>query len=121
MKYISALNLFEGEGFTGFGPLGLENKNATEAPKLFTKFLSSTIGLITIIAIIWLLINFVTGAIAIMSAGGDKNSLESAKKKISSSVIGFVVLIASLFIIKLIGSLIGIPDILNIEFSLMKL
>ncbi len=80
----------------------------------FTKFISSTIGLMTIIAIIWFIFVFFTGAIAIVSSGGDKQALEAARKKITTGIIGLVVVVASIFIIKLIGYLIGIPDILNI-------
>ena len=98
----------------GFGPLGLEGDSlATNASLTFTKFINSTIGLMTIIAIIWFIFVFFIGAIGIITAGGDKNALESARKKITTGIIGLVVVIAAIFIIKLIGFLLGIPDILN--------
>ncbi len=96
----------------GFGILGLEgNQNATG---VFTTFLSSTIGLITVIAIIWFIITMLTGAIGIISSGGDKNSNESAKKKITAGLIGLVVTISALFILNLVGTIFGIPNILQI-------
>ena len=107
------INLYEGEGFKGFGKLGLENESAFNADSIFTKFISSAIGLITVIAIIWFIFIFLTGAIGIISSGGDKNSNEAARKKISSGIIGLVVVVLGIFIIKLIGTLIGLPDILN--------
>lgn len=104
----------------GFGPLGLETTTATDAPITFAKVLSSTVGLISIIGIIWMVITIITGAVAIISSGGDKNALESAKKKITNGVIGLVVLVTSLFIITLFGRILGIPAILNIA-NLIKL
>ncbi|MEK7184548.1 MAG: hypothetical protein AAB683_00225 [Patescibacteria group bacterium] len=102
-------------GFKGFGPLG--NVVSTEnAVSIFSKFISSVIGIITIVAIIWFIFVFFTGAISIIGAGGDKTQLETAKKRIASGLIGFVVTIAAIFIIKLVGYLIGIPDILNFGF-----
>lgn len=112
MKYLAEIKLFPEEGFKGFGPLGLGE--GQEGVSVFTTFISSTIGLMTVIAIIWFIFILITGAIGIMGAGGDKNALEGAKKKITSGLIGLIIVIISLFIIKLIGYLIGIPDILNL-------
>ena len=111
MKYITAINLFDGEGFKGFGKLGLDTVDPAE--KVFSQFISSTIGLITVIAIIWFIFTFITGAIGFISSGGDKAAIESSKKKIMNALIGLVVVILGIFIIRLIGVLIGIPDILN--------
>ncbi len=68
----------------------------------------------TIIAIIWFVFSFIIGAIGIISAGGDKAALESARKKIVSAITGLIVVIAAIFIVRLIGFLIGIPNILNL-------
>lgn len=87
----------------GYGVLG----NPTDGISTFANFMSSAIGLITIIGIIWFVFIFFIGAIGIISSGGDKNSLESAKKKISTGLIGLVVLIIAMFVIDLIGYLLG--------------
>lgn len=108
-----ALDLFPAGGFKGFGPLGLENTSAFNADVTFTTFISSAIGLVTIIAIIWFVFLVTTGSFAFMTAGGDKQSLETARKKIMSGLIGLMVCIFGIFIIRFIGYLIGIPDILN--------
>jgi hypothetical protein len=100
-----------GPGFTGFGSLG--NPKGTGID-VFTKFLSSAIGLMTIIAVIWFIFVFVTGAIGWITAGGDKTSLEAARKKISTGLVGLAVTVAAIFIIEVVGSLIGIPDILKL-------
>lgn len=109
MMYLADIEL--GPGFKGFGPLGLEG--GENAGSVFNKVLSGTIGIMTAIAFIWLVFSLLVGAYAIMTAGGDKQALESAKKKITTALIGIVVIIAAIFIIDLFGFLIGIPDILN--------
>jgi len=103
-------------GFRGFGSLGLENMDASSALGVFTNFLSTTIGLMTIIAIIWFVFTFITGAIGIITSGGDKTALESARKKITTGIIGLVVVIAALFLIDLLGNLIGIKTILDVGY-----
>jgi len=118
MKNLSAdFELFPG-GFKGIGPLG----NPTDTGiNTFTKFISSTIGLLTIVAIIWFVFTLISGAIAMMSAGSDKASLESARKKITTGLIGLVVTIAAIFLIDLIGYLIGIPNILDLPALFTKI
>ena len=68
----------------------------------------------TIIAIIWFAFVLITGAIGMMGAGGDKQAMESARKRITSGLIGLVVVIAAIFILDLVGTLFGIPNILNL-------
>lgn len=98
-------------GLKGFGPLGLEG--GENAGFTFNKFISSSIGIITVIALIWFIFLFIGGTIGVMNAGGDKNALESSKKKITNGVLGLVMVVAGIFIIDLIGNIIGIPEILN--------
>lgn len=95
----------------GFGPLG--NPGPTGGVGIFTNFISSAIGLMTIIAFIWFVFSFLTGAIGIITAGSDKQALENARKRIVSGIIGVVVVISAIFIISLIGTLFGI-QILNL-------
>lgn len=111
MKFLAQIKLAPEGGFKGFGPLGLEQ--GQDAPTIFNKFISSAVGVMTIIAIIWFVFKFIAGAIGIISAGGDKASLENARKNITTGIIGLVVVVAAIFIIDLIGTLIGIPNILN--------
>lgn len=108
MKTIAA-NLDFGT-YHGVGPLG---NNVGNGIDVFSTFISSAVGLMTIIAIIWFVFSFITGAIGILSSGGDKNALESSRKKIITGIVGLVVTILAIFIIRLIGFLLGI-DILNI-------
>ncbi|MCJ7805263.1 hypothetical protein MUP46_01325 [Patescibacteria group bacterium] len=111
-KLLADINLAPSGGFTGFGPLGNPGNNAVG---VFSKFLTSAIGLMTIIAIIWFVFVLITGAIGMISAGGDKQALEGARKKISTGLIGLVIVITAIFIVDLVGTLIGIPNILNIS------
>lgn len=95
----------------GIGPLGTPGSNASS---LFAKFLSSAIGLMTVIAAIFFVFLLITGAIGVMSAGGDKMALENARKRMTTGVLGFVIVIAAMFIVDLIADILGIPSILDI-------
>lgn len=109
---LAQIRLAPDGGFTspGQGPLA----NPGNGIDTFAKFMSSAIGLMTIIAIIWFVFTFFIGAVGMIGAGSDKQALESSRKKIITGVTGLVVVVAAIFIIKLIGFLLGFPNILDI-------
>lgn len=117
MNYLADTKLFgDYQGFRGIGPLGLQGVPSIltiTSITTFVSFLSSVIGLLTIIGIIWFVILLVTGAIGIMTAGGDKGKMESARTSITNGLVGLVLLVAGLFILSLVGKIFGF-DILNI-------
>lgn len=113
MTKLTDIELSPGGGFKGIGPLGLEGKDPSQAGGIFDSVISTIIGLMTIIAFVWFTILFITGGLGIMTAGGDKQKLEDGRRKIVMGIVGVVVVIAGVFIIDLIGNLLGIPDILN--------
>lgn len=99
-----------GNPLQGIGPLGVGDANS---PSLFNRFLSGVIGIMTAIAAIWFVFLLLTGAIGILTSGGDKAAYESARKKITTGLIGIIVVIASIFVVDLVGNLLGIPNILD--------
>lgn len=97
----------------GIGPLGFQTGSPTNAPDLFTRIISSAIGIMTIVAGIWFIFVFITGAYGIISSGGEKGAYEAARKKMMTGLIGLVVVISTVFIIDFVGWIVGF-DILNI-------
>ena len=102
----------------GIGPLGTPGSGA---PSLFAKILSGIIGLMTVIAAIWFVFLLISGAIGVMSAGGDKVAVENARKRMTTGLLGFIIVIAAMFIMDLIANILGIPDILDIGNIIDKL
>jgi hypothetical protein len=98
----------------GLGKLGFETTMISQGPTLFSSILSTAIGLMTMIAAIWFMFVFLTGAISIISSGGEKGAYENAQKKIRTGLTGLIVTVAAIFLVDFIGWIIGI-DLLNIE------
>jgi hypothetical protein len=113
---IAQTNLFPAGGFKGLGTSPLSNPGSNSS-SLLASIISTSIGIITVVGIIWFVYIFITGAIAIMNAGGDKASLEAARKKITTGVIGLVIIIIAMFVFDLIGYLLGFGsgNLLNIQ------
>jgi hypothetical protein len=61
-----------------------------------------------------LLFYFILGGIGIMSGAGksDPKAIEQAKATLTSALIGFAVVFTSYWIVKLIGNLFGLPNII---------
>jgi hypothetical protein len=108
----------------GIGILGGENwllTNEVTAISTFVNIISSIIGVMTIIAIIWFTFVLFTGAISWLSSGGDKTKLQNAQKQITTGIIGLIIVLSATFLIDLIGSLIGFPNILSVGDLILKL
>ena len=105
----------------GLGPLG-EFIPTEEDPgtTVFTKFLSTFVGIMTVIAFIWFLYNIFMGAIAWIGSEGDKAKLQSAQKRITHAIVGLIIVISALFIIRIIGAIFDI-DLLNIGNFITKI
>lgn len=113
MKYLSQIEIAPKGGFRGFGKLGLETDDPGTADLIFKNFIDSAIGLIGLIAIIWFVFLVATGGYGFMTAGGDKNAIESSKKKLVNGLIGLLVTLLGIFVIRFIGYLLGFEEILN--------
>lgn len=92
----------------GLGPLGTFEIDETVAANLFSKVISLIIGVMTVVAGIWFIFQFIIGAFGWLTAGADKAAMENAQKKITNGVIGLVIVVAAIFLIDLLGRLIGL-------------
>ncbi len=108
MKLLADIPL--GPQLIGPGPLGTSGANA---PTQFNSTLSKIIGVLTVVAFIWFTFQVILGAIGIVSSGGDKAGVEKARKQITTGIVGVVMVVAAIFIVSLIGQILGIKDILN--------
>lgn len=94
------------------GSVGLDDGSGPVST--LASIISTTIGLLTVLGAIYFMYVLVTGAIGIISSGGDKGAYEDARKKITMGVIGLVVVVAAIFIMRLVATFLGIPDILDL-------
>jgi hypothetical protein len=97
--------------FTGPGTGPLANPSANPGGTL-TNVISLTIGVITAVAFIYFIYQLFSGALSVITSGSDKAKIEGARKKIFSAIIGVVVVVSAIFIIDLVGQVLGV-DILD--------
>ncbi|MEK7168615.1 MAG: hypothetical protein AAB778_01255 [Patescibacteria group bacterium] len=114
IKNLAQINLYDGGQYKGFGTLGLEQ--GQEGVVVFQTFISSAIGLISVIAIIWFVFIIASSGIAYMSAGADQKAAEGARKRITNGLVGLLVTIFGIFILVLVGEIFNIDGILNLKY-----
>jgi hypothetical protein len=91
----------------GIGNLGLEDSAGPNPFALVNRILSVAVGIITVVAGLWFLFLVFSGALSLVTSGGDKAVLESAKKKLSSGLIGLIVTVTAIFIADIVGQILG--------------
>lgn len=108
-------------GGEGLGPWASLNLDSIAEPaKAFAKIISNAIGVMTIVAGIWFLFQFIIAAVSIIGASGEPEKMKSAMGKIQSALVGLVVTVAAYALISLIGAILGF-EFLNIVSLIERL
>lgn len=74
----------------------------------FTSGFSAIIGLLTILAALYFMIQILLAAYTILGSGGQSAKLDEGRNKITYAVIGLAVVVASYAIVGLVSNLFGI-------------
>jgi hypothetical protein len=121
MKTLLAASLDLGK-FSGPGPLGnTTGLDAKTATGLFSSVIIKAVGFLTILAALWFFFHFLMAGFTYLTAAGDKAKVEKAQKTMTTSIIGFGIVVFAIFFVDLIGNLMGVPGILSPGKSIMNL
>jgi cytochrome bd-type quinol oxidase subunit 2 len=98
----------------GIGNFGLENKDISQANvgTQFGNMLSTIVTVLTVVGGLAFVIFFTLGGLKWLTSAGDKSKVSEAQTQMTQGVIGLVAIVAGLFIVGLVGGILGI-DILN--------
>jgi len=84
-----------------------------QAGNTFNTIVSNIVGLLTLVAGIYFFFVLIMGAFTWIGAGGNKGKVEEAREKITTGLIGITVVVASIFLVELVGRVLGFTNILN--------
>ncbi len=107
-------------GLKGLGPLGEFTQTSVGTPAFteFTNVFSTALGVLTISAGLWFIIQVFGGAFQWLASGGDKDGVQKAQKKITNAIVGLFVVVFSYALISIVGLIFGI-NILSPIYSLV--
>jgi hypothetical protein len=100
-------------GGEGLGPFGNMPLDATTALQGIIRTISSVIGLLTIAASIWFLLQITIAGLNWISAEGDAKKLESARRRITSAMIGLIIVVSGVVILSLASKFLGYDLLLS--------
>jgi cytochrome bd-type quinol oxidase subunit 2 len=105
----------------GIGPFGFEDKNISKAAvgTQFGSILSTVVTVLTVVGGLAFVIFFTLGGLKWLTSGGDKAKVQEAQTQMTQGVIGLVAIVAGLFVVGIVGGVLGI-DILNPFNTLFK-
>jgi hypothetical protein len=89
---------------------------APDASTLLSEFLPNIIGLLLVVGVVVFFFMLLWGAVSWIISGGDKAHIENARARITSALVGLVLMLSTFAIIKLIEAFFGI-DILSIDIG----
>ena len=111
------------ECIKGLGPFGnfCEEADGTEGVEAGTlvlgkisNIISRLLGVVTIVAFLWFLLQFVSGAFAWLNSGGDEGKLVEARNRITNAGLGLILVVGVMAIMGLVQSFFGI-NFLDLE------
>lgn len=79
------------------------------------KIISTTIGVLTLVAVIFFVIQIILAGYSFMSSQGDKAKIESARKRITDNILGLTIVIVAFGIGALIANITGLGNIFDLN------
>jgi len=108
IKPVQAQNPIPLAPLRGEGPLGLADQAADQGGKIFTEALSKIIGVLTVAAGLWFIIQIIIAGYGFITAGGDAQKIQENQRKIVNAVIGLAIVVLAVAFLSLIGYLLDV-------------
>ncbi|MBU1104284.1 hypothetical protein L6255_04010 [Candidatus Parcubacteria bacterium] len=104
------------DGIFGVIPGSQKDAALGGSANLFVETISYVVIAAGVVAGLILLGMLIMGAITYMTSAGDEKVLTRAKQQMTNAVIGFVIIAMSYWIVRIIGTIFGLPNILKPTF-----
>lgn len=94
-------------------PFGIDP--GTNGTQVAEKLIGQVIGVLTIIAFIYFAVQMILAGYAYFTSEGDKNKMETARKRLTDGILGIFIVIIALGLAALVASLAGIDNVFDLE------
>jgi uncharacterized oligopeptide transporter (OPT) family protein len=84
------------------------------------KFISQFIGILTIIGVIYFILQIIFAGYAMMSAQGDPKKIEVGRSRLTNGILGLTIVVVALGVGAFIATLLGIEDPLDLQNVIPK-
>lgn len=94
--------------------------NLTNPAEPMEKFISQFIGILTIIGVIYFILQIIFAGYSMMSSQGDPKKIEAGRSRLTNGILGLTIVVVALGVGAFIATLLGIKDPLNIQNLIPK-
>lgn len=94
--------------------LGLAPVDSDVGVSLLDNTISQIIGVLTLVAFIYFVIQVILAGYAFISGQGDEKKIESARKRLTDGILGITIVVIAFGITALIAKLIGLGPIFDL-------
>lgn len=120
MKIFAAETSLGTIGGDNLGPFAKATYDGAGALKALAGGVSSIIGLLTIVAGIWFIFQFIIGGFFWITSAGDKTKLETAHHRINDAFVGLIIVVAGWAILALAAQFFNIDFLLENPANILK-
>lgn len=87
----------------------------TSAPTQLEGILSTVLSFLTIIAVIYFLIQIILAGYAFISGQGDEKKIETARKKITDGILGLTIVVIAFGVTAFLANLLGLSNVFDLN------
>ncbi len=98
----------------GDGPGIKVDTGSTPATQL-ENILSMVLGFLTIVAVIYFVIQIILAGYAFISGQGDEKKIEAARKKLTDGILGLTIVVIALGVSAFLAKLLGLENVFNLN------
>jgi len=96
------------------GP-GINPTSPLDATTKFEIFAGQILGVLTIIGVLYFIIQIIFAGYSYIASKGDEKNMESSRKRLTEGVLGLVIVVVAVGLGSLLAKLAGIPNVLDIN------
>lgn len=95
--------------------IGLQPDFKGDGVAQLDKIISTVIGVLTLVAFIFFVLQVIFAGYSFLSAQGDEKKVESARKRLTDGILGITIVVVAFGVSALLASLMGLGDIFNLN------
>ncbi len=100
--------------YTLTGP-GIQVASADSAPTQLEGILSTVLGFLTIIAVIFFLIQIILAGYGFISGQGDEKKIAASRKKLTDGILGLTIVVVAFGVTAFISNLLGLGNVFDLN------
>jgi len=101
--------------------VGIQVDESSNGVLELDNIISTVIGVLTLVAFIYFVIQVILAGYAFISGQGDEKKIESARKRLTDGILGITIVVIAFGITALIAKLIGLDNIFDLPTIIDKI